>query len=233
MLDQNEEGRFVPFHGYARGYGDPIGFAPPVSVVIGRQTGSRGGSIASRVAETLGCPLFDQETVDWLSRDGGYPSSEPDLSPEARAFVDARLAELESEPFLQAQPELIDFARLVLELAASGSRVFLGSAAGVILPREARLRVELAAPEDDRVAWIAQLERLSPAEARRVLLERDGERSRFPVRQDGVPVAEAPVIDLMINTSTFGIEGSAGLIVAAIRERDGSAEDDEVEAEVA
>lgn len=208
------------YHGYAPPR-EPRAFRPPLSIAISRETGSRGGSIARRTAELLGWQCIDQETLEYMTHDAGIcpPMDEP-IGAAAEQWIEDRLADLKEAGTLPSASELGPLVRVLLELAARGRYVILGRGAGCVLPAESKLHVRLVAPEKDRIAYLAQLERLSLPEAQRVVRERDESRREFITSRFGRAPDHPAQYDLILNTAQFGIELSAEILVAAAKARE-------------
>jgi cytidylate kinase len=78
----------------------------------------------------------------------------------------------------------------------------------------------LISPEKDRIAYICQVERLSYAEAEQMVRQRDRARRRYMIREFGRSPRQLVHFDLVLNAAELGVEGCAGVISAAAREKD-------------
>ena len=222
--DQNElsdPGLAPAFHGYAPVDVRANQFRPPLSVTISRDTGSRGGSIAKRAAELLGWQLVDQETLDYAAHHPAFEDGfEQPLTPEAEAWVEGRVRELAKTVLSERSSESAAMVRTLLEIGAQGEAVILGRGAVYVLPPASRLSVRLVAPESERVAYIAQIERLSLDEAEKYVRQRDRARRRYLTREFGATPGRGRHFDLVLDSSGLGVEGCAALISAAVREKE-------------
>lgn len=210
------------FHGYAPPRpSTPATFVPPLCVAISRETGSRGRTIAKRTAEVLGWHFVDQETLDYLANNPGFAAGvKLSLSPEAEAWVQQRLSAMADSLLVGKASDFVSMIRTILEMGAQGESIILGRGAGFVLPTGCRLNVRLVAPVAERVAFVAQVERLSLAEAEEFVRQRDRSRRRFILREFGVSPRQLMQFDLVLNTSELGVEGSAEVIAAAVREKE-------------
>lgn len=196
-------------------------YRPPLTVAISRETGSRGRSVARRVAELLNWQFVDQETLEYVSHDPNFRErGEEPMPDQLREWVDGVLAGVRDELVLDHQPKILPLVRKILELAAEGHAVILGRGAGSVLPAATTLRVSLVAPERERIAYIAQIERMSFAEAGKLVHQRDKARRRFLRREFGTSSSSPIPYDLILNTTEFGVEGCAAVIASAVREKD-------------
>jgi hypothetical protein len=208
------------FHGYAPP-GDPIdAFRAPLTIAISRETGARGRAIAKRTADILGWELIDQETLEHSTQTADcYAGIERSLGPRERQWVERNWEEAAGQGTWATNRDFAPLVRVVFEIAARGQCVILGRGAGCILPAESKLYVRLIAPEHDRVAYLAQVERLSYREAERVVRQRDEARQKFIQGMFGRAPTDVTLYDLVLNVARLGIQTSAAVIVAAAREK--------------
>jgi cytidylate kinase len=209
------------FHGYAPTSENP-GYRPPLAIVISRETGARGRSIAERVAELLGWGYLDQESLEYLTQGppAGNDGRDANVEPVVNEWIDQRLQELNRDGALQRTPQVTSLFRRILEASTAENCVILARGAGRCLPDDARLHVKIVSPLETRIAYIGQLNRLSPADARQFIVEKDRSREEFLAAKLGVDTSDISQYDLVVNTSQFGVESAAQLIVTAAREKD-------------
>jgi cytidylate kinase len=191
-----------------------------MTIAISREAGARGGTIGRRVGRALGWQVYDQELLEFVMQDGTVQQGFADgLSPEAAEWVERRLAELSAEG-LHAPATIAIMARLSLALGAQGKVVLIGRGAGYLLPRKTTLHVRLIAPQEDRIAYMAQWLRLTVEEARQRVRVRDAKRAEFLTTYLRRQPGEVHSYDLILNTSSFGEELSTELIVQAARAKE-------------
>ncbi|MBY0585604.1 cytidylate kinase-like family protein [bacterium] len=208
------------FHGYAPQH-DTETYRPPLSIVISRESGSRGRSIAERVAELLGWGYLDQESLEYLTQGApaGTHGRAVTSDPTIHQWVDARLDELNKDGSLLRAPQVTSLVRHILETAALSHCVILARGAGRVLPPDSRLHVKIVAPLENRIAYIAQINRLSSADAKQFIVEKDRARQEFLADKSQAEPADLSEYDVVINTVQLGVEASARLIAAAAREK--------------
>ena len=209
------------FHGYAPPTkDDPDRLRVPLSIAISRETGSRGESVAKRTAELLGWQLIDQEALEYITQNTSYQTGmERPLSERAMDWIESRVSELAEQGPIGTHPEIVPLVRVILEVAVNSQCVILGRGAGCVLPERSKLYVRLIGPEKNRIAYVAQVERLSLPDAAKYVRQRDDARRRFITEKLGRPPTEIDQYDMVLNTAQFGIEGCAHLIVAAAKQR--------------
>lgn len=223
MSENRVETAAPAFHGYAPALSasERDSFRPPITIALSRETGSRGRAVARRVADLLGWQCIDKEAMECIAHNSGIlPDSETPADAEMESWIAARLAELTDEGPLRDHPDLEPMTRLTLRIAVGGRSVILGRGAGYMLPAESRLHVRLVAPEEDRIAYIAQVERLSRSEAERYVRQRDEARRRFMTAKFGANPLAFSDYDMVLNAAQLGVEACAQLILAALRAKE-------------
>jgi len=189
---------------------------PGLTIAISRQAGSRGSVIARRVGELLGWNVFDKELLQQVAEQIGVrvhllESMDEKRSSWLRECVEAFLATSPTNDTVY----LHRIIGAIASLAARGDCVIVGRGAAQLLPPETTLRVRIVANRDDRVASIAQEQGLSREEAARWVDNADRERLGY-VREHFHKDPTDPVAhDLVLNSSRFGIDEAAAIIVEA------------------
>jgi cytidylate kinase len=187
-------------------------------VAISRQAGSRGTTIARKVAEILDWQLFDHDTLDYMAQnEAARAQLLADVPADALAWADAHLAHLLRHRGLNAEGEALRVVRLVLAVAARGSAVILGRAAGFLLPAETTVHVRVVAPLESRVAYVAQELRLTRPEAVEEVRARDDRRAIFLDRTLALDANDPTAYDAVVNSDRLGVEGAAQYVGWAVR----------------
>lgn len=198
----------------------PAGPAPPKSAVedfvyLSAQAGAGVGEVADRLGQALGWPVFDKELLHAMAGDDAvrerlYKSmDERDVS-----WFEETLRSIFDQGFVKN-----DFfqrlSRTVLSIARQGHAVFVGRAAGFILPADVGLRVRLVAPLPVRVAHHAKVEGLGAEQARMDIEQRDRERAEFVRAHFRRNIEEVLQFDLVLNMAKFTSSRAAELILTA------------------
>ena len=210
----------VPFHGYAPEALAPTAWQPPLTLAISRQTGARGSSVAERVGELTGRTVYTQEAFDYMTAGLGMESTPADLDEDAAAWFRSHWEQARASDWLAADQALAPVVRTVLVLAAQGGGTIVGRGAGCMLPRPVRLFVRLTSPEERRVAFVAQWQRVTLEQARGYVRERDRRRAQFVRERFGRSADDLLHYDLVLDTSHFGVDGAARIIAAAVEQRE-------------
>jgi cytidylate kinase len=209
----------VPLHGFRGDTGGAPAARPHgLTVAISRQAGARGTTVARKVAEILDWQLFDSDTIDYLAQtDTARAQFLAEVPAGALAWADAHLARLLRFDGLNAEAEALRLVRLVLAVAARGSAVIVGRAAGFLLPAETTVHARVIAPLEARVAYMAQELRLTRPEAVEEVRARDARRALFLDRTLARDVSDLTAFDVVVNSDRLGVEGAAQFVGWAVR----------------
>lgn len=209
----------VPLHGF-RGEAEAAPRARPhgLTVAISRQAGARGTTIARKVAEILSWQVFDHDTLDYLTQDDTARAQLlADVPADALRWADLQLNHLQSARGLNAEGESLRLVKLVLAVAARGSAVIVGRAAGFLLPRETTVHARIIAPMESRVAYMAQELRMTRPEAVEEVRARDERRAIFLDRTLALDPSDLTSYDVVVNSDRLGVEGAAQFVGWAVR----------------
>jgi cytidylate kinase len=201
-----------------------------VIVTISNEYGCGALAIAQRAASLLGYEYVDRqlpvvvakrlsvspEAVE-ASEDTGRTLGERWMSSLERATPElaaASVAKDLDEEMLRALQEA------VREYASHGNVVIVGRGAGVILgARPDVVRVFMYAPREWRIAHIMESLRVERKSAEVEVERVDRARAAYLRDWYGATFGDPKSYDLCIETSRFGEEGAARLIVEAVRAR--------------
>ena len=199
-------------------------------VTISNQYGAGAVAIAARVAERLGYTLVDRQLPVvvakrmHISRETAAAAEERGRSLGARLLssLEVSTPEVMTRDYGETFDEafLREVRRAVNDYAARGDAVIVGRGAGAILGRrDDVLRVFMHAPRDwriERLAYELNVDRkVAASEIDRI----DRERRAHVRDWYDVEIGSPEVVDLSLDTSTFGEEGSASIVVAAVHAR--------------
>ncbi len=189
-----------------------------LTVAISRESGARGGSIARRVGKKLGWQVYTQELLEFLgNNDSARSHVLSEIPPNASLWADIQLERLKRDQIVSANADLGEMPRLILALAARGRVILVGRGAGYLLPRETTLHVRVAAPMDDRVAYMAQLLRRTRDEAAEQVHLRDEQRAELVLKTFNRHAGDMYDYDLMLNSFLLGEEICTELVTTAVR----------------
>lgn len=183
-------------------------------ITISRQFGSMGRSIAQALAQQLNIDFYDRDIVEETARRMGLPVSViSDTEENAKSVYFRRIYPLGmGVPNLRDEIFLVQ-KNIIRDLAAKGSCIVVGRCGGSILAdMPNRLGVYVYAPYSQRLQNCTQKLGMDEATARRMIREVDRARELYHRRYCPEVKDVFTDHDLMLDSSRFGIEGSASLL---------------------
>jgi cytidylate kinase len=203
-----------------------------VIVTISRVYGASALAVARAVAERLGYRLVDEQlpvVAAWHL--GTSADVVQTVSERPRGFGERVLANLGGGVPEAALPPATDefpadtrraIEEAVREEATPGDVVIVGRMAGMILAaRPDVVRVFLNAPLAWRVKHVAESLGVDEAAARAEIARIDDARRTYAREGYNVTWGDPRIYDLVLDTSRFGVEGSAEIIVTAVHAAQG------------
>jgi cytidylate kinase len=204
-------------------------------VTISRQYGSGGSEVAERVAKALGWHLYDNDMVDEVARRLGMSTEEVSAREERVPSLPERIAtamalgvpevmptvaDLSSEP---SEERIVEVTKRVIEEAVqAGPAVLVGRGAQCMLAsRTDAVHVFCYAPADVLTSYVITNFGASPAEAQRIVAEKNHQREQYVKRYWKRNWRDLANYHLCVNTAWLGLDGAAELVVQLARERFG------------
>jgi cytidylate kinase len=201
------------------------------AVTISRQYGSGGGEIGARLARRFGWELLDQAVVRRVAE--ALNLTEPEAvgrDERVQPFIARLLARTRSlDPsLLNDHPAaLVDVdiyhqtVHNVIESAANIGHVIIIGRGGVALlgGRSDVLHVRVVSPLAQRIANVADRERLGPAVARQRVLSKDRDRDRHLVVVHGLRPDNENLYGLIFNTGALDLDIVVDEICLALQRR--------------
>ena len=190
-------------------------------ITISRQFASMGRSIAKKLAEELGIEFYDRDIVEQTARRMGLPvSTISDTEESANNIYYKRIYPLgmaiksmQDEVFMVQQ-------NIIRDLADRESCIIVGRCADEVLKDHPRLlNVHVFAPKADRLRNCVEKLGMDEATAKKTLPRVDKSRAGYHKVYGGGD--EYVNCHLILNSSQFGIEGSAHLLALIARDRFG------------
>lgn len=183
-------------------------------ITLSRQFGSMGRSIAQALARQLDIEFYDRDIVEETARRMGLPVSViSDSEENAKSVYFRRIYPLGmGVPSLRDEIFLVQ-KNIIRDLAAKHSCIVVGRCGGSILAdMPNRLGVYIYAPYSERLKNCTQKLEMDEATARRMIREVDRARELYHRRYCPEVKDVFTDHDLMLDSSRFGIEGTASLL---------------------
>jgi cytidylate kinase len=189
-------------------------------LTISREAESGGAEVAREVSQRIGWQVLDSELVQNLAKSLELEPRLLELMDETRVnwFSETLLNLFESR--LVLQDSYVSLLSRGIALAAyDGPVIIVGRGAHLVLPPGAGLRVRVVAHRSLRVQALAEREGLDEKTAGHRLDAIDHSRTEFVRRHFHNNPADATSFDMVVNSGTFGLKGSADLICRALEQR--------------
>lgn len=186
-------------------------------ITIGCEYGAKGNAIGKKIAEDLGVPVYNRETVDAIIEEVGIPQDIMDKV-ESGLTIAGKGAEGQERGSFSKLSDLTDRAihvqkQIIRKLAARESCVFIGRSADYILKeRDNLLCIFIYAPEEVRIKNVCESHNLSEKDAKLLISEKD---KRYHIRHlafTGSNRGDRHNRNLLIDSSMLGVDGTAEYI---------------------
>jgi cytidylate kinase len=194
--------------------------------------GSGGSDVAAAIARATGWSLLDNAVIDEVAARTGLTASEVAAREERMPSLVERLttamtmstqemlSPLANAKLPPTEERLLAVTRHVIEEAASrGSVVIVGRGAHLMLgSRSDVLSAFCYAPDDALVRRCMHRDSLEQARASKLVDDTNRQRAEWVRSHWGRDWSAPGTYDLCVNTDTLGIDGAAGVIIAASKE---------------
>ena len=186
-------------------------------ITIGCEYGAKGNAIGKKIAQDLGIPVYDRETVDAIIDEVGIPQDIMDKV-ESGLTIAGKGVEGQERGSFSKLSELTERAihvqkQIIRKLAARESCVFIGRSADYILKgQENMLSVFVYAPDEVRIANVMKSHNLSEKDAKLLISEKD---KRYHIRHlafTGSNRGDRHNRNLLVDSSMLGVDGTAEYI---------------------
>lgn len=186
-------------------------------ITIGCEYGAKGNAIARKIAEDLGVPVYNRETVDAIIEEVGIPQDIMDKV-ESGVTIAGKGVEGQERGSFSKLSDLTDRAihvqkQIIRKLAQRESCVFVGRSADFILKdQENVLSIFIYAPDEVRIKNVCESHNLPEKDAKLLIREKD---KRYHIRHlafTGSNRGDRHNRNMLIDSSMLGIDGTAEYI---------------------
>lgn len=192
----------------------------PYVITISRQFASMGRSIAQELSEQLNIDFYDRDIVEETSRRLGLPISEVSNKEEASSSIYFKRQYPLGTGITSVRDEIYMVEKnIIQDFSKKGSCIIVGRCADSILADHPRhLSVYIYAPYTNRLKNCTELLGMDEATAKKMIREVDASRNLYHKRYCPEAKDEFTNHDIMIDSSHFGITGTAGLLTHIVEE---------------
>lgn len=201
-----------------------------IIINVGRQLGSGGHDIARMLAMDFNAKYYDKEILNLAAKESGFSEKVFEQNDEQRGFFKGLLRQY--VPFLSdngiytsnfSPDSLFKFQSDAIRKAAQqGSCVFVGRCADYVLRDfDNVVNVFITASMWYRVEQILNKQKVSPQEAKRIVLQAEGKRAAYYNYYTGKKWGNAESYDLCVDSSVLGMLETEKLIADFVRKKFG------------
>lgn len=201
----------------------------PLVITISRQYGSGGHKIGELLSKKLAIPLYDRRIIDKTAEDLGF-SSQKIMEREQTATTIQLLEMVFSDsggviPDMELSEDdaiFVTESRIIRDLAAKGSCIIIGRCADFVLrDRPNCFRVFIQADMEQAKNRVVEEYGIVATDAENAIERVNKERSAHYWRYTGKKWADAKNYDLVLNSSTIGIDNVVSMLREAVTVRQG------------
>lgn len=190
-------------------------------ITISRQYGSGGHAVGERIAEKLGISFYDSKLIDLTALASGFTPEY--VEKHEQKLPNGLLDKLYNNNYAYVNEVIppndklfIAQTGVIRNIAASESCVIVGRAANFILKGHKKcFNVFVHADTDFRKKRVEQNYLVSPQDSIKVMDRKDRERDEYSRHYTGRHWDNLNEYDMTVETSLFGIEGTANMIIDA------------------
>lgn len=201
-----------------RGKYGAICFGP--YLLISREKGAGGHTVAALAAERLNWQVFDRQIVDEVARRAKIRQQLiASLDERARGGLEDFIRDILGHEVIAPGDYLYHLKQVLLTLGHQGDVVIVGRGAEYVLPSQFGLRVWMVAPLDVRIDRTCKAQGITSEAARSQIEQVDREREKF-IRSHFQHGTRSPLdYDVVINTGHLSAEGTAEILLAALHRK--------------
>jgi uncharacterized protein len=189
-------------------------------LLISRERGAGGNTVARLAERRLGWQVFGGEIVDEIAKKAHVRRQLIEsLAERDRTTIQDIIGQLLNPEEIGTADYLAYLKQVVLALGHQGDVIIVGHGARYLLPGQFGLSVRLIAPVETRVRRLADKAHLSLGAARVEIERIDHERAKSIHRHFGRNVADPLSYDLTINTGAMSAETAAEVVVTALQRK--------------
>ncbi len=197
-----------------------------IIINVGRQLGSGGHDIARMLALDFNAKYYDKEILNLAAKESGFSEKVFEQNDEKKGFIRGLFSM--ATPHVSgsyesgfSQENLFKFQSDAIRKAAQeGSCVFVGRCADYVLRDfENVVNIFITASMHDRVQQILNKQNVTPPEAKRIILQAEGQRASYYNYYTGKKWGHAESYDLCVNTSILGMVETEKMIAEFIRKK--------------
>jgi cytidylate kinase len=198
--------------------------SPKVAITIAREFGSGGHEIGEIVAQKLGYSFYDTNLIDLSATEAGLTKEY--VKEHEQKLANSLLFDLYEQNFAYINEQMPPLdtlfmvqSKVIRDISEKESCVIVGRCADFVLKGHKHcLNVFIHASNEFRIQRVIKEYGIEPASAEKELERKDRDRKNYCKHYTQKIWGESTNYNLTIDSSLFGIEESANLIVNAIQQ---------------
>lgn len=182
--------------------------------------------MAEELGRRLGVPVYNREIIEEAARQSGLSKELFEKADEHTSNVKPlgtgiwSFGSMTTPGYINNDTLFGIQSRTIEELAERGSCIFVGRCADYVLRENAAvLSLFVTASEEDRIARLCASCNKSEKECRQTIAATERKRSSYYNYYSFKTWGAAESYDLCLNTSLFGIEGCAEIVIKALEHK--------------
>jgi cytidylate kinase len=189
-------------------------------LLISRESGSGGRTVAALAGERLNWQVFDRQIVDEIARRAKMRQQLIEsLDERGRGGLEDFIRDFLGREAIAPGDYLYHLKQVLLTLGHQGDVVIVGRGGEYVLPSQFGLRVWMVAPLDVRIERTRKAQGITIEAARSQIEQVDKEREKF-IRSHFQHGARNPLdYDIVINTGHLSAEATADILLAALQKK--------------
>ena len=202
------------------------GMSDKIIITIGREFGSGGKELGTRLGEKLGIPVYDKELLNEAAKESGYSKEifeQHDEKP-TNSFLYSLAMGVNTWGQGYHRPLMLELYLAqfdtIKKLADEGSGIFIGRCADYVLAdREDAFHIFVHADMKQRIARIVEKYNVSEKKAGEMCMKNDKDRSSYYNYYSSTIWGDSRHYDLTLNTAKFGIEKAVDIVIDCLNNR--------------
>lgn len=195
-------------------------------ITIGRQLGAGGRLLAEELGRRLGVPVYNREVIEEAARKSGVGTEFFERADEHESNVTPLgtgiwgFGSMINSGYINNDTLFGLQSEAIVALAERGSCVVVGRCADYVLREHpGLLSVFVTASEEDRLSRLMKCCDKSEKECRNMIAASERKRASYYNYYSFKTWGAAESYDLTLNSSLFGIDGCADMVVEALEKR--------------
>jgi cytidylate kinase len=196
-----------------------VGKKPDIPIItISREPGSGGRVLATKIAEKFDLDVFHNEVLHEIARRADVSAKLLEtLDEKGLNVLEDWISSLVYDRHLWPDEYLQHLMKVIAAIGKHGRAIIIGRGANFVLPPENRLRLRIIAPREIRIENVARTFKVSAEDAKRRVIRTESDRRAFVRKYFNADIADPVNYDLIINTSSLGMDNAVRAAFALLR----------------